>query len=139
MPLSAHISTSEDNSLEERIRNYKSAYKAYEDVEASKRFSANKEWQNTLGTEEEIQQAKVIIKNSLEISVKAISNEDRKMALQAEMITEKENSQLQALSRDPKKITASKEEQVLQNKEKISEARANSKSKSRDNDKSRDF
>lgn len=138
MPLSAHISTSEDNSLEERIRNYKSAYKAYEDVEASNRFSANKEWQNTLGTEEEIQQAKAIIKNSLEISVKAISNEDRKMALQAEMITEKENSQLQALSRDPAKITASKEEQVLQNKEKISEARANSKSKSRDNDKSRD-
>lgn len=65
----AHTSMSKDESLEERVFNLKTAYKNFQNIEASEQLSSNKDWQDRIGTTKEIQYAKQVTANTLDMAV----------------------------------------------------------------------
>ncbi len=76
----AHIYTPQDESLEERIRAYRSVREAYINAEASVRALDDEEWANRLGEREEIERAFDISARSLQMATKAISQDELKQA-----------------------------------------------------------
>ena len=61
----AHIFHPKNASFGERIRSYKEVLDAYSNLQASREHMDDKSWADRLGTEEELTNAEVVIKNSL--------------------------------------------------------------------------
>ena len=73
MAFAAHLSKSNENSLEARVNNFRSAYAAYRDIQTSQSLHQQAQMQDTLGTKEELTEANSIIKSSLDMAAKDFS------------------------------------------------------------------
>lgn len=135
MTSSAHIYTPEDDSLEARIHAYKTMRNELSNIEASQKLSQNKEWQDRLGTEEELQQAHSIIKNSLSATLNNIRDIDLQKAHEQGLMTAKEIVEFSAEKGGFESTVDSKQAQIDKNKAEIKKMRALSNpSLSRNND-----
>jgi hypothetical protein len=140
MTFAAHLSKSNENSLEARVNNFRVAFAAYRDIQSSQSVHQQADMQDTLGTSDELTQANAIIKNSLEMSVKNFSKNDLQKAQQQGLLSGFEAKNIDAISMG-KDLTLSNEKDIQENKDRIAQARAvmsdNNKEKSKD--KSRDI
>jgi len=137
MSNSAHIYTLEDDSLEARIHAYKTMRNELSNIEASQKLSQNKEWQDRLGTEEELQQAHNIIKNSLRATLNNIRDIDLQKAQEQGLMTAKEVGEFSLDKQSLENSVDSKQSQIDKNKAEIRKARASSISKDREMDNER--
>lgn len=76
MPDSAHLFTPLNDTLEERIRTYRSVFSAYQNAEASLKLMDDKNWSDSLGEREEVEQAYSIIEHSLFLATRSIEQSD---------------------------------------------------------------
>jgi len=125
MSSSAHIYTPEDDSLEARIHAYKTMCNELSNIEASQKLSQNKEWQDRMGTEEELQQAHNIIKNTLREALNNIPDIDLKKAKEKGLMTIKEVSEFSVTKVSLESPLDSKQAQINKNKAEIQKARSN--------------
>ena len=86
MTSNSNFYSPKDNSLEERLRAFQKAYKAWLDVEASFHFHDQEGWEDRLGSKEDLLGAKEIICTSLDMAVFALSNSEIEMALDQKLI-----------------------------------------------------
>ena len=140
MASSAHISRSDENTLEARVNNFRSAYTAYKDVQMSQSLYQKRQMQDTLGTKEELEEANVIIKNSLDMSVKNFSKNDLKKAQQQGLISDFEAKNIGAIAMG-KDLISSNEKDIQENKDLIAQSRTemSDKNKEKRKDESRDI
>ena len=134
MSQAAHTSTAQGNTLEERIQNYRTAQQNYDNIKTSEQLKNNNEWQNRLGTDEELQFANQVAENSLQISAKALSQKDINQAKNLNLLSEQEQKQIQELNSPS---SSEKDNKIAENKNRIAAARDQSKSLDKDHDKSK--
>jgi hypothetical protein len=134
MSSSAHIYSPQDDSLEARIHAYKTMRKELHNIEASQKLSQNKEWQDRLGTEEELQQAHNIIKNSLSATLNNIRDIDLQKAQEQGLMTAKEASELSMDKEHFENPLDSKQALIDKNKADIKTSRANTMNNALDKD-----
>lgn len=136
MSSSAHIFTPQDDSLEARIHAYKTMRNELNNIEASQKLSQSKEWQDRLGTEEELQQAHNIIKNSLRATLTSIRDIDLQTAQEQGLMTAEDISEFSTAKQSFENTPDSKQTQIDNNKAEIRNARSNlvKKSLEKDND-----
>ena len=79
----AHIYTPQNDSLEERVRAYRSVREAWLNAEASLKYKddPSSEWFYTLGEAEEIEQAHEIAANSLQMATEDLSEDELRSAI----------------------------------------------------------
>lgn len=143
MAFAAHLSKSNENSLEARVNNFRSAYAAYRDVQTSQSLHQQAEMQDTLGTKEELTEANTIIKSSLDMAAKDFSKSELDKAQKLGLISDLEAKSIDALSMGNDFTISPTQQEIQENKSRIAEARAamnaNNKEKSKDKDKGKDF
>ncbi|MCW8930999.1 MAG: hypothetical protein OQL19_12270 [Gammaproteobacteria bacterium] len=114
------IFTPKDNSLEERIKAYRSVVGAWYNAEASLKAMDNDEWSHTLGEKEEIVKAHDIILNSLDTASKEISLNEMKQAKELGLLSDSEaqefinnsrQEEIQKIHRNRQKSNSSKDRQ----------------------------
>ena len=140
MAFAAHLSKSNENSLEARVNNFRSAYAAYRDIQTSQSLHQQAQMQDTLGTKEELTEANTIIKTSLDMAAKDFSKSDLQKAQQQGLLSDFEAKNIDAISMG-KDLTSSNEKDIQENKDRIAQARAemSDKNKDKSKDKSRDI
>jgi hypothetical protein len=134
MSSSAHIFTPQDDSLEARIRAYKTMRNELYNIEASQKLSQIKDWQDRLGTEEELQQAHKIIKNSLRATLNNIRDIDLQKAQEQGLMTNNEVSEFSADKHEFENSSYSKQGQIDRSKAEIKRARESSLNKNQGRD-----
>ena len=141
MTSSAHISRSDENTLEARVNNFRSAYAAYKDVQMSQSLYQKRQMQDTLGTKEELEEANTIIKNSLEMAARDFSKSELSKAQELGLISDTEARDINGLSIGSGFTMSPNAKEIQENKSRIAEARAsmNAKSKEKSKDKGKDF
>ena len=141
MTSSAHISRSNENTLEARVNNFRSAYAAYKDVQTSQSLHQKHQMRDTRGTKEELQEANEIIKNSLEMAAKDFSKSELSKAQELGLISDTEARDISGLSMGDDFTMSPKDRAIQENKKRISEVRAsmNAKNKEKRKDKGKDF
>lgn len=122
--LKAHFYHPIDDSLEEKAKAYKEAYRAWLNIEASFHFHDQQGWEDRLGSKEDLQKAMEITTNTLDIAIGSFSIEELKALTQTGLIT---GDELEYLKANHNKNT----------KTSIIEARKNEAKKSRDTSSSR--
>ena len=135
MLFAAHLSKSEDDSLESKINNFRSAYAAYRDIKTSQSLHQQSQMQNTLGTKEELEEANTVIKNSLDKAAKNLDSKDLVEARKQGLISDFEARDISALFQEKGSSTSSKENKIQENKQSIAAARASMNSKTPDKSK----
>ena len=90
MTQSDTIFTPKNNSLQERIKAYRSVVNAWYNAEASLKVMDDDEWAHTLGEKEEIVKAHNIILNSLNTASKEISLNEMKQARELGLLSDSE-------------------------------------------------
>jgi len=126
MSSSAHIITPQDDSLEARIHAYKTMRNELHNIEASQTLSQTKDWQDRLGTTEELQQAHNIIKNSLRITLNNIHDVDLEQAQKQGLMTAEEINEFSTTKHNFEKPSNSKQAQIEKNRADIQKARSSS-------------
>lgn len=141
MASSAHISRSDQNTLEARLNNFRSAYAAYKDVQTSQSLHQKHQMQNTLGTKEELEEANTIIKTSLDMAAKDFSKSELDKAQKLGLISDLEARNIDALTMGNDFTVSPAEHEIQENKNRIAEARAsmNAKNNEKSKDKDRDI
>ena len=76
----SHIYNPINITFEERMRSYKSALSAYRSMEISAKHMGDKDWANRIGTEQELDDARTILSNSLELAAKSVSADEIRKA-----------------------------------------------------------
>ena len=138
MSSSAHIYNPQDDSLEAKIQAYKTMRNELHNIEKSQKLSQTKEWQDRLGTEEELKQAHTVIKNSLRRALDNIPDVDLQKAQRQHLMTAKEVSDFLADKQSFGKSSEQEIDRIAQNKADIKKARSRSVSKEREKDFDRD-
>ncbi|MGB0206146.1 MAG: hypothetical protein ACPF9K_14045 [Neptuniibacter sp.] len=138
MAQAAHLSRKESDTLEERINNFRSAYTAYCDIQASQSLHNQPEFKDTLGTEEELVQAHEIIKTSLDMAVRDLSKSDLERAMFLGLISDMDLTSIGELG--IRSEAPSNEQQIEENRTRIAEARSavNTHRQEKSKDKPRD-
>ena len=141
MAFPAHLSKSNENSLEARVNNFRSAYAAYRDIQTSQSLHQQAQMQDTLGTKEELTEANTIIKSSLDMAAKDFSKSELDKAQKLGLISDLEAKSIDALTMGNDFTISPTEQEVQENKSRIAEARAamNANNKEKSKDKGRDF
>ena len=141
MAFAAHLSKSNENSLEARVNNFRSAYAAYRDIQTSQSLHQQAQMQDTLGTQEELTEANTIIKSSLELAAKDFSKSELDKAQKLGLISDLEAKSIDALTMGNDFTISPTQQEIQENKKRITEARAemNSKNQEKSKDKSRDI
>jgi hypothetical protein len=141
MAFAAHLSKSNENSLEARVNNFRSAFAAYRDIQTSQALHQKGEMQKTLGTKEELTEANTIIKTSVDMAAKDFSKSELQKAQQMGLISDFEAKNIDALSMGNDLSTSPVQEEIKENKSRIAEARAtmNAKNNEKSKDKSKDI
>tara|TARA_R110001592_G_scaffold213767_1_gene466593 strand:- start:1655 stop:2080 length:426 start_codon:yes stop_codon:yes gene_type:complete len=141
MTFAAHLSTSNENSLEARVNNFRSAYAAYRDIQTSQSLHQQAQMQDTLGTKEELTEANTIIKSSLDMAAKDFSKGELQKAQKLGLISDLEAKSIDALTMGNDFTFSPTEQEIQENKSRIAEARAamNANNKEKSKDKSRDI
>jgi len=123
MTNSAHIFTTEDDSLEARIHAYKTMSNELHNIEASQKLSQDKKWQDRLGTEDELQQAHNIIKNSLRATLNNIRDIDLQKAQEKGLMTAEDIIKFSAVKQGFENPSDSKQDKIDKNKADIQKSR----------------
>jgi hypothetical protein len=76
----AHIFMPQDDTLQERVRAYRSVSEAFRNVEASMKHMNDKEWADRLGEKHEVEEAYAITRRSLHMATKAITADELREA-----------------------------------------------------------
>ena len=141
MAFAAHLSKSNENSLEARVNNFRSAYAAYRDIQTSQSLHQQAQMQDTLGTKEELTEANSIIKSSLDMAAKDFSKSELQKAQKLGLISDLEVKSIDALTMGNDFTISPTEQEIQENKSRIAEARAamNANNKEKSKDKDRDF
>ena len=90
MTETAHIFTPTNDSLEERIRSYRSVSTAFNQAESSLDLIGDQEWSDVLGEREDVEQAYAITKRSLNMAVQSINADELQQAISAGLMTDRE-------------------------------------------------
>lgn len=141
MAFAAHLSKSNENSLEARVNNFRVAFTAYRDIQTSQSLHQQAQMQDTLGTKEELTEANTIIKTSLDLAVKDFSKSELDKAQKLGLISDVEASNIDVLTMGNDFTVSHTEHEIQENKHRISQARAsmNEKNNEKSKDKSRDI
>lgn len=141
MAFAAHLSKSNENSLEARVNNFRVAYAAYRDIQTSQSLHQQAQMQDTLGTKEELTEANSIIKSSLDMAAKDFSKSELDKAQKLGLISDLEVKSIDALTMVNNFTISPTEQEIQENKSLIAEARVtmNTKNKEKSKDKSRDI
>ena len=97
--IAEHIYTPADNSLEARLASLKSVLEALRNVESSLNLANDPEWSDQLGSLEEIQNAQVVIKNSLDAAVSDISTAEFQQAKDQKLLSKEEITTITVIQR----------------------------------------
>ncbi|MGA4604203.1 hypothetical protein [Pseudoalteromonas maricaloris] len=92
--LKAHFYHPIDDSLEEKAKAYKEAYRAWLNIEASFHFHDQQGWEDRLGSKEDLQKAMEITKNTLEMAVSKLNNSEIQLAINKGLISNQESEYL---------------------------------------------
>ena len=76
MMKTASIFNPRNDSLEERVRCYKSCLKALRNTKASLEYLNDKEWSKTLGSKQEIEYAHTIAQNSVNLAHQKVTQKE---------------------------------------------------------------
>jgi len=139
MESTAHFYNPKDDTLDERIRAYKEAFLAWQNVEASLRFHDQQGWEDRLGSKEDLLIAKEITENSLSKAVSGLSHSEMKLAVDKQLISSQESEYLLSQQKELNKFKDNKEDIIKARKKEIgdiSKKSSHEKSKSNDFDKS---
>ena len=141
MAFAAHLSKSNENSLEARVNNFRVAFAAYRDIQTSQSLHQQAQMQDTLGTEAELTDASMIIKTTLDMAAKDFSKTELVKAQRLGLISDLEARNIDALTMGNDFTVSPTEKEIQENKNRISEARAtmNAKNKENNKDKTRDI
>ncbi len=77
----AHIFNPKDDSLDERVRAYRSCSSTLRNTKASLELVNDSAWSDRLGSREEIEQAHMIAKHSIEMAVNQLSQSEAERAV----------------------------------------------------------
>lgn len=141
MAFAAHLSQSNENSLEARVNNFRSAYAAYRDIQTSQSLHQQAQMQDTLGTVAELTDASMIIKTSLDMAAKDFNKSELQKAQKLGLISDLEARNIDALIMGNDFTVSPAEHEIQENKSRIAEARAamSEKNKDKSKDKSRNI
>lgn len=89
--LKAHFYHPIDDSLEEKAKAYKEAYRAWLNIEASFHFHDQQSWEDRLGSKEDLQKAMEITTNTLEMAVSKLNNSEIQLAINKGLISDQES------------------------------------------------
>ena len=95
----AHIFNPINDSLEERIRSYRSVSDAFHQAESSLGLLGNPQWSDVLGEKGEVEQAYEITKRSLDMAVQSIKRSELEQARASGLMTDREVRTFQESSR----------------------------------------
>ena len=129
MSSSAHMYNPQDDSLEAKIQAYKTMRNELHNIEKSQKLSQTKEWQDRLGTEEELKQAHTVIKNSLRRALDNILDVDLQKAQRQHLMTIEEVGEFSAVKQNFGKSSEQEKDRIAQTKVNIRKARSRSVSK----------
>ena len=90
----AHIFNPLNDSLAERVKAYRSVYKAWLNIEASLKQADDPEWSNTLGESQELEDAHNIIMESMVMATNSLSIEEIDQATDQGLMSKEEASEL---------------------------------------------
>lgn len=138
MSSSAHMYNPQDDSLEAKIQAYKTMRNELHNIEKSQKLSQTKEWQDRLGTEEELKQAHTVIKNSLRRALDNILDVDLQKAQRQHLMTIEEVGEFSAVKQNFGKSSEQEKDRIAQTKVNIRKARSRSVSKEREKNFDRD-
>lgn len=102
---SAHIFNPLNDSLEERVRSFRSVSQAFQNVEHSLQHLDDEEWADRLGSKEEVQQAYEITKRSLGMATQSIEQKELKTAIDKGLLNDAEAKELIQLKRQQQMAT----------------------------------
>jgi len=91
---SAKIFNPKDDSLNERVRAYRSTHQAWQNVEASLKYANDPEWSDTLGESEELDFAHDLILDSMKLALQSFTAVDIDQALTLGLINPSEASEM---------------------------------------------
>lgn len=94
MQQSAHIKSTHDGSLEERVNEYCSAQEAFNAALLSQHAKNDPEWSDTIGEQEDIDIAEEILKTSLSLAAGAIGLGEIADIIELGLMTEDEAHRL---------------------------------------------
>ncbi|TMP83521.1 hypothetical protein CWB73_01435 [Pseudoalteromonas phenolica] len=94
--MKAHFYHPIDDSLEEKAKAYKEAYRAWLNIEASFHFHDQQGWEDRLGSKEDLQKAMETTTNTLEAAIGSFSIEDLNTLSQNGLIVGDELEHLEA-------------------------------------------
>ena len=134
--MEAHFYHPNDDSLEEKIKAYKEAFKAWQNIEASFRFHDEQEWSDRLGSKEDLLKAKEITENSLDRAASGLSNSEIQLAVDRNLVSNQESEYLLSQKKNSNQPTNNKEDIIKVRKKEISDIR---KQRSHERTKSNDF
>lgn len=88
MTQTAHTVRNGDGSLNHRVSEYLETLSAYKNVQFSMKHAKDPEWEDTLGHQEDIEQAEQILEHSLSRVVRMINQSEIKEALSLGLMSE---------------------------------------------------
>ncbi len=119
MSKSAHIFNPLNDSLEERVRSFRSVSQAFRNVESSLQHMGDKEWADRLGEKEDVQQAYDITKRSLGMATQSIQQSELKSAIAQGLINDREAREFIQIKRQQEmKNSRAQQSQVASNQHK---------------------
>jgi len=133
---SSHIFIPEDATLEARIHAYKTMRNELNNIEASQKLAKSDEWKDRVGTEEELQQAHNIIKNSLRATLNNITDIDLQQAQEQSLMSTEDINNFSVMKNRFENSVDLKQVRINNNKSDIKKSRAPSVKKEhiKDND-----
>lgn len=123
MTSKAHFYHPKDNSLEEKVRAYQEAFQAWLNIEASFKFYDEQEWQDRLGSKEDLLKAEEITSNTLDKAVAELSKLEIQFAIERNLISNHEIEYLFAERSDIDKSMFDREDIVEAWKREVRESR----------------
>ncbi|MEQ3530170.1 hypothetical protein [Pseudoalteromonas sp. XMcav11-Q] len=138
--MKAHFYHPIDDSLEEKAKAYKEAYRAWLNIEASFHFHDQQGWEDRLGSKEDLQKAMEITTNTLEMAVSKLNNSEIQLAIDKGYLSDRESKYLHSRNKTPNQIENKKEKIVRARMEEVDSIRKqNSQALSKNNDCSKKF
>jgi hypothetical protein len=98
-PIAAHIFTSRNDSLSERIHSYWSVLYAFRNAEASLKHMDSKKWADSLGEKHEVQQAYKISQHSLHMANNATRQSELSQAREQGLMSDEQGKEFTQIKR----------------------------------------
>ncbi len=119
-----HLYSPQDDSLEERVRAYRSVVQAQRNIESSLKLAADREWSDRLGTEDELRAAKEVVENSLSVAVSAINADEIEKSVSDGLISQDDAESLRLVKQVVSRSADYKERVMERRTQEIEKVRA---------------